>query len=150
MGSTPSKTSPTGRALLRRWEIAKKAKYSGTKSGINKYRDTSNWKVFIHKTLGGKRLWVDLDAQYKSKNKNWKTAIHMGHKLSAAEYYRRGAKNFIKKKPHKYKTRYANYLKPGKDVAESVRKAFMKEEENYRFEWYSLNSSAGSGGITYQ
>jgi RHS repeat-associated protein len=133
LGSTPSKNSKTGKTLWKRWAGKGKARvHKGQK------------QVYIKKTDTGARQWVPLDRN-----------IHMGHKLSAVDYWESGATGIIGKKA-KYVARYGGYNNPGysSGFKGKLNRQFMRDPENYRFEWGPLNSSHGASdraaGHTYQ
>ena len=122
VGATPSKKSKTGRQVLNRWQKKDKARRKG-----------NSWQVFV-KDRSGKRRWMPLDRN-----------IHMGHKLAAVNFWNKGARGIIGKKP-KYRARYGAYSRPGYKTgfrSPYVRK-FMRDSRNYRFEYGRVNSSAGA------
>lgn len=139
LGKTPGKTSPAGRAVLKRWDSKGKAKWTGPK-GKEDYGQTQKWKVSVDKGTGKGREWVNL-------NKN----IHMGHKLAAADYWQKGGSGYKSKHgvvKRKYKQRYQPYQKPGYKAATKFRspihRQFMRDPANYRFEWGPANSRDGA------
>jgi hypothetical protein len=160
LGHTPAKNSATGGQALQRWhqrqlQNPNNSKYqkvkwvgNGSQPSITNngqklhpaYQNPANWQVKLRKSPSGQRQWVPLD-------KN----VHMGHKLSAVDYWEKGAAGHVNKhgvaKP-KYQQRYKRYTTPGNKAANTfqspIHKEFMKDPANYRFEWGPLNSSDGA------
>ena len=171
LGRTPAKNSPTGARVIQRWHQRQlnnpsnskyqKVKWIGKGSeppATNNhtqlhpaYQNPDNWQVKLRKTPSGQREWVNLN----------QSNVHMGHKLSAVDYWQNGAKGHTNKhgvaKP-KYQQRYQPYTTPGYQAADQfkspIHRRFMQDPANYRFEWGSANSSDGArmknSGKTYQ
>lgn len=148
VGATPSKTSLTGRTVLKRWASRGKAQWHGPPGSKPDFKQTSNWKVFIHiydsasKTFSP-RQWVPLGGN-----------VAMGHKLASVDFYQKGAG----RRPvvdtalggtrfkAKYIQRYAAYVRPGYigRARGAYIRTFMKDPDNYRFEHLGGNSSLGA------
>lgn len=171
LGKTPAKNSNTGGQVLQRWHQRQlqnpnnpkynKVKWVGQGSAPpltkksqqlhSAYKNPANWQVALRKTPSGQRQYVSLN----------NPKVHMGHKLSAVDYWERGAAGRTNKhgvaKP-KYQQRYNPYMTPGHRAANTFRspihRQFMKDPANYRPEWGPLNSSDGAkmkhAGKTYK
>jgi len=153
LGDTPGKKSLMGAQVLQRWHQkglqpsgTKKTKWIGKgneptpKYNFNNpdkvYRDPKNWEVAVKKVPGGPRVFVKLDDK-----------VHMGHKLSAQNYWEDGTKAYVTKKP-KYQERFKDFPKAGHKTGPTFNskehRKFMNYSPNYRFEWGSANSSDGA------
>ncbi|MCG7537069.1 hypothetical protein [Pseudoalteromonas sp. OOF1S-7] len=158
-----SLTSRLGIAVLERYAKAKKARYQGQfleKPTAVQLRDSGNWEV-LAKTGDSHRGWIELTDTYQSKNSGRRIRkIHLGHKLSAAEFYDKGPKSYIErriknlpadektKKERELWVRFKNRKEAGKKMRFEQRR-IINEARNIRFEHYSYNTSHGGDGHNY-
>ncbi len=139
-GNTPTLNTGTGRAVLKSSETTGLAKYNGTLTGEQKYKDLANWEVKVEKTLGAVKQWINLTT--KDPRKPTKAAIQMGHIVSVAEYWNTG-KAGHPKYSQPAKNEWLQHQGNKKTFSQATARPFMTDDTNYRFEWCELNESNG-------
>ncbi|QNM95650.1 hypothetical protein [Chitinimonas koreensis] len=156
-------TSSHARGVLKRYAANNKAKYQGAfhpNPTLTELRDVKNWSVKA-KSGTNSHTWLNLGATYKTKNSGRNVRqVQLGHKLSAAEYYQKGSRNYINRRvAQKEKdypgqgqakrlaltTTFGNLTTPGQNLAFDDRRG-VNSSFNLRFETYSFNAKHGGDG----